>query len=574
MVFTYSYFTVVYTNMETQISSKIKEVLKELSMDDIDFVVEHPNELSNGDYSSNVAMVGAKLTKQNPKELAEAIKEKLDGKIKLVREIEVAGPGFLNFHLDRSFYSNKIEEILEQKENWGTNDSQKGEVVLIEYTSPNLFKPLHIGNLVGNIIGESVVRLYEGGSAEVKRINYPSDIGLTVAKGVWGLQKTGGDPTDVTALGEAYRAGNEAYENDESAQGEIKSINKALYEGSNEELNSIREKGINTSKEAINKLCEMLGTTFDAEIFESETVDIGLKLVKEGVESKVFEESDGAIVFHGEKAGLHTRVFINSQGLPTYEAKDVGNFAIKNEKYPNWTQSIIVTGSEQKEYFKVIIEAIRTLFPENRNKVMEHIPTGFLTLTTGKMSSRKGDVLTGESLINEMIEEASKKVGDAEIDDKEKLVEEIAVAAFKYQILRQKVGSDIVFDKERALSFEGNSGPYLQYTHARINTVIKKASELGMEQSTAVKPEQPYDIEKLIYQFDGIVKKSLDETSPHHLVVFLTELAGAFNSFYANERIADVSDPNAPYKMAVALATQQTLKNGLFLLGIKCPDRM
>lgn len=559
--------------MPDVLKTAINDVLLSLDIEASDFSVEHPADYSHGDYASNVAMVIAKREGQNPRQLAEVIRDKLDKQIEYVEKIEVAGPGFLNFHLSRDFFVQETNRILALSDKWGHDDSQSSEEVMVEYTSPNLFKPLHIGNLVGNIIGESLTRLYEMTGAKVHRLNYPSDIGLTVAKGVWGLQKTNGDPSNIEDLGKAYVVGNEAYENEESAKQEIEAVNRSLYNADNEYLNDLRQKGIATSKAKLDSLCKKLGTSFDTVINESEAGPVGSKIVKDNV-GEVFQESQGAIVYPGEKVGLHTRVFLNSQGLPTYEAKDLGNFTLKQKAYPNWTQSLVVTGNEQAEYFKVLYAAIEEVWPDTQAKKLEHIPTGFLTLSTGKMSSRKGNVLTGESLLEEVEEQAKSRAADSRADDIDKLSQQIAVSALKYQILRQRVGSDIVFDKERALSFEGDSGPYLQYTYARINSVIEKASLVGIDASIKNVPENVFALERQLYQFPEIIDKSLMERSPHHMTIYLTDLAGEFNTFYANEKIADANDQFATYKLAITKAVGQTLKNGLWILGIEAPERM
>jgi arginyl-tRNA synthetase len=320
-------------------------------------------------------------------------------------------------------------------------------------------------------------------------------------------------------------------------------------------------------------ICIKLGTVFDKAIFESDAAPRGVEIVKNHTPG-IFTESDGAVVYEGEKVGLHTRVFLNSKGLPTYEAKDLGNFSIKQSVYPDWNTSIIVTGNEQTDYFKVLYAAIQDVFPETKEKTLEHIPTGFLTLTTGKMSSRKGNVLTGESLLAEMEEAAREKAAETRTDNLDELTEMVAVAALKYQILRSAVGSNMVFDKERALSFEGDSGPYLQYTYARINSVLEKAAAVGVTPSIDVIYPPISDVEMLVYQFEEVVAAALKERAPHKVAGFLTELAGAFNSFYAQEKIADASDEYAPYKAAIAKAVAITLKNGLWVLGIKAPERM
>ncbi len=559
--------------MEDVLRTAIKDTLQTLTLPEVDFTIEHPKLLDHGDYACNVAMVLGKQVGQSPRVVAEQLVAALVGAIEYVDRIEIAGPGFINFHLSRDFFSAEAARAVGEGAGWGEHDAAVDEVVLFEYTSPNLFKPLHIGNLVGNIVGETFTRLFEMAGADVRRMNYPSDIGLTVAKGVWGLKTSGVDPSDITNLGTAYRLGNDAYENDENAKLEIESINRALYAGSDETLNTLRAAGIATSRQSLTAICALLGTQFDTEITESEASAPGTAIVKAAT-GTVFTESQGAVVYEGEKVGLHTRVFLNSQGLPTYEAKDVGHFSLKQQAHPDWTQSIIVTGNEQAEYFKVLYAALRELFPEIADKNLEHIPTGFLTLTTGKMSSRKGNVLTGESLLAEVAEAARERASESRATDIEKLTNQLAVAAIKYQILRYSVGSNIVFDKEKALSFEGDSGPYLQYTYARCLSVLEKARGVGVEPQMAPAPVVPYVLERILYRFPEVTESALRDRAPHTVVTYLTELAGAFNSFYAHEMIADASDEYAPYKALVTHAVATTLKNGLWVLGIEAPERL
>jgi arginyl-tRNA synthetase len=559
--------------MEDVIRTAVADALIELGFSEVDFSISHPENMAFGDYACNVAMVVAKEAGKAPREIAGLIQEKLEGQIEYVEKIEVAGAGFLNFTLSRDFFTQEIMRVIEQGDQWGSNRSEQHEVVFVEYTSPNLFKPLHIGNLVGNIIGESISRLFTFSGAKVVRCNYPSDIGLTVAKGVWGLQKFNLNSHDILALGEAYKKGSDAYEKEGESKNEIIAINQALYAGIDEKLMFLRNTGIATSKARLSELCRLLGTEFDVEILESEASVPGLEIVKKHT-GDIFEVSEGAVVYKGEKVGLHTRVFINSKGLPTYEAKDIGHFTLKSKTDQHWTRSVIVTGNEQSEYFKVVFAAIKELFPEVNNKSLEHIPTGFLTLTTGKMSSRKGNVLTGESLLEEMQEEAKVRASDMQLVDREKLSEAVAVGALKYQILRHGVGSNIIFDKEQALSFEGNSGPYLQYTHARICSAVAKAQSLGIVISTLHAPEIAYGIERLLYRFTEVIEYSLQERQPNHVATYITELASAFNGFYAQEKIADATDEYAPYKVALVQAVAQTLKNGLWVLGIKAPISM
>ena len=544
----------------------------------VDFVVTHPDDPAHGEYAANVALVLAKETGRNPRAVAEGLRGMLADQITGVERIEVAGPGFLNFHLTRDFFRDQIVQACADGALWGRSDSEKGQEVLFEYASPNLYKVLHVGNLVGTIIGESVARLFEMHGAVVRRINYPSDIGLTVAKGVWGLQKTGGNASDIAALGAAYRVGNEAYEQDVQAKGEIESVNQRLYAGDDSALSAVWLQGKETSLVHLTELCRQLGVVFDTVIFESEVGTPGLALVREHISDGVFEEDDGAVVFRGEEQGLHTRVFVTSQGLPTYEAKDLANFMKKQEYYPDWTRSIVVTGSEQREYFQVLLAAIRAVFPLSSERALEHIATGFLTLSGGKMSSRKGNVLTGESLLADLRKEALMRAKETRADDVQTLGEQIAVAALKYQILRRTVGSDIVFDAKQAFSFEGDSGPYLQYTYARCLSVLEKAREVGIAAPSSADevqvPDTVYLAERYVYRFSEVLDAALRKRSPHHLVSYLTDLAGAFNTLYARERIADSENVFSVYLAGITQAVAYTLRNGLWTLGIEAPEEM
>ncbi|OFZ54854.1 MAG: arginine--tRNA ligase, partial [Bacteroidetes bacterium RIFCSPHIGHO2_02_FULL_44_7] len=317
------------------IEQAVRKALADIGAGGAHFVVERPAHMEHGDYATNATLVA----KVDPHALASKLK--IDG----VEKVEVVGK-FINFWLSREALVKTVENFAVGK--LSVIPSHEGKIAMVEYTSPNLFKPLHIGNLVGNVLGESIARLLEQSGATVKRINYPSDIGLTVAKGVWGLWKHKFDPTDIAQLGKAYVAGNVAYE-DGSAKAEIEGINRALYENSNPEWSDLRKKGVETSRRHLDELCEKLGTTFDKEFFESESGPLGRDIVRTHI-GKVFEESEGAVVFRGE----HTRVFITSEGFPTYEAKEIGLFELKNRTYPDFDISITVTGSEQKDYFKVV----------------------------------------------------------------------------------------------------------------------------------------------------------------------------------------------------------------------------
>jgi len=561
------------------LKNTIKETISDLSLEADDIHLEHPSDFAYGDYSTNVAMRIAKQIGENPKELAREITDKIrEIKIKEIEKVKVAGAGFINFYLSREFFTQSIKEILKIGEKWGSGNSLKNQKIIIEYTDPNPFKEFHIGHLMSNAIGESISRIIEFSGAEAKRANYQGDVGLHTAKAIWALMRrkqrgstplfTGDEVLGV--LGEAYAEGAKAYDGDDIAKEEIKKINKKIYDKNDNEINSLYENGRKISLEHFEEIYKKLGTKFDYYFFESETGPIGKELVKKNI-GKIFEESNGAIIFRGEKAGLHTRVFVNSEGLPTYEAKDLALAKIKNERY-DYEKSIVITANEQKEYYKVVLEAMKQIYPELAKKI-KHISHGILRLPSGKMSSRTGLVITSESLIGEVKTKVLDKMKDADIADKEGVAEQIAVGAIKYSILKQSAGKDIVFDFDKSISFEGDSGPYLQYAYARASSVLEKARRQNIKSDTKKVIAETTELEKLLYRFPEVIERANNEFEPHYITTYLTELAGVFNSFYSREKIVEESG-SSPYKIALTEVFKITIKNGLWLLGIKAPENM
>jgi len=351
----------------------------------------------------------------------------------------------------------------------------------------------------------------------------------------------------------------------------MQALNKVIYEKSDPEINALYEKGKALSLQYFEEAYALLGSEFDRYFFESETGPRGLEIVRAHIGS-VFQESDGAVIFPGEKYGLHTRVFVNAEGLPTYEAKDLGLVEEKHKYFP-FDLSVTVTASEQKEYFKVVLKALEEVLPQYKGKI-EVLTNGMLRLKEGKMSSRTGDVISALSLIEEVAKRVSEKAEEGGSDISEEVLYDIAVGAIKYAILRSSTEKDIVFDFKQSITFEGDSGPYLQYTYARSRSVLEKAKDAGVSGSVAVTPEGPYPLERILYRFPQIVERAVSEREPHHVATFLVEVAGAFNTFYGVERIVDPEDRHAPYKVLLTEAVAATLKNGLWLLGIRAPERM
>ncbi|MFA6257062.1 MAG: arginine--tRNA ligase [Candidatus Paceibacterota bacterium] len=570
--------------MQEKIERIIKDVLKNLGIAECDFAVEHPEDLKNGDYFTNVALVAGKEAKMKPQELAQKIILEIEKNLpQKIARMELAGPGFINFYLSREFFSENVEEILNDGEDTGKNATLTGKKIMVEYTDPNPFKPFHIGHLMTNAIGESIARVLEHSGAQVARANYQGDIGLHVAKAIYGLtkdptlaEKLGSHKAEAANIGSAYVLGATAYEKDSEAKKEIDEINKKIYKRSDEKLNTLYDWGFDATMKAFEDLYEILGTEFDYYFLESVMAGIGEEIVLEN-KGKVFTESDNAVVFRAEDYDpkLHTRVFITSQGLPTYETKELGLALEKFKTEPNMDLSITITANEQADYMRVVTKALSLIHPEYENK-MRHITHGMMRFASGKMGSRTGNVITGESLLRDVKELVWQKMQARDFTDKEKekIATDVAVSALKYSILKQSIGGDIVYDFEKSISFDGDSGPYLCYSYARANSVLEKAKKENVLPDPHVAPESAWEVEKLIYRFPEIVLRSAGAYEPHHITSYLIELARAFNSFYGNNVIVNPEDKSSSYKVALTFAFTFVMKSGLNLLGIRAPAKM
>lgn len=562
--------------MQEKIHKLIKEALKNIGIEGRKFSVEHPGILDFGDYSTNAGIVAGK---DNAAKIFEYLEQ---NKPEEVEKIEIKN-GFINFFLSREFFRGGVEAVLNEGEKAGKNKKFAGKKIMLEYTDPNPFKPVHIGHLMTNAIGESIARILEHSGAEISRANYQGDVGLHVAKAIYGLMK---DPAlaevlhdhnaEAQNIGKAYALGSEAYESNPSAKEEIDALNKKIYARNDDAVNSLYDWGFEVTMAAFEDLYKILGTKFDYYFLESAMAQIGEEVVRENI-GEIFEESDGAIVFKAEKYDpkLHTRVFITSQDLPTYETKELGLAHEKFKTDPDMDLSITITANEQAEYMKVVAKALSLIRPELEKKMM-HVTHGMMRFASGKMSSRKGNVITGESLLRDMREMVADKMQDREITpaEKEQIITDVAVAAIKYSVLKQAVGGDIIYDFEKSVSFEGDSGPYLCYSYARASSALEKAKKENILPDPHAAPEEVYEIEKLLYRFPEAVLRSAEEYEPHHVVHYLVELARAFNSFYGNNIIVDKKDSHSSYKVALTFAFSFVMKTGLHLLGIRAPEKM
>lgn len=550
---------------------------------------EHPH----GDYAANVALLLAHAAGETPIAIARAIAEQLhETGSQFIERAEAAAPGFVNITVADSELIKQLGQAPASTAPFSFAGRWSGKNVMAEFTDPNPFKEFHIGHLYTNIVGETLCRLFEAGGATVKRANYQGDVGLHVAKAVWGMQQLMASErvafADLAArtlddrvqfMGRAYALGARAYEETEQQKSEITLLNKKIF-ARDPDIKELYEAGRAWSLEYFERMYRRLGSRFDFYYLESVVGPAGLELVQSFLSKGIFEQSEGAVIFPGEKYGLHRRVFITSEGLPTYEAKELGLAPIKHRDFP-YDLSLIITGSEITDYFKVLFAALKEIYPDLASK-NRHIPHGMVRLASGKMSSRTGDVIRAEDLLDDMKVRALAIMRAAEQKktsaNQEETAERIAVGAVKYAFLKVGIGKDIIFDPDASLSLEGDSGPYLQYTYARLKSILRKSGIA--EESSMVPPGVQLDSleHRLLVsalRLPEVAADALEGIAPQGIAAYLHHLAKLANEFYHSHPVMQEPDPAAKtLRVAIVSVVAATLAKGLLLLGIDALEEM
>ena len=557
--------------MET-VQQQIESIIEQLFDTKQEVVLTRPDP-AFGDYATNIALQIAQKVGRSPREVAETIVHAIEERgAKAIAGVSIAGPGFINLRLVDTLLIEQLQSATEVRKHLA------GKTVLAEYSDPNPFKVLHAGHLYTTIVGDVVSRLLEAAGATVHRLNFGGDLGLHVGKTMWAIcQYIGGEnPEALQSIPEAerldwlsarYVEGNDAYEDNETAKAEIIAANARVYALHAEDDHDTPFAQIywvcrTWSYEGFDRLYKQLAIKpFEKYIPESTVVEEGARLVEEGVSKGVFVSSEGAIVFKGEEHGLHTRVFINSQGIPTYETKDLGLASQKWNEY-KFDESVIITANEQSEYMKVVLKAVATFYPEAAERT-RHLTHGIIKLPGGlKMSSRKGNILRAEDIID-AAEQASAQTEHAHTHDN-------VLAAIKYGFLKFRIGGDVIYDPAEAVAIEGNSGPYLQYAHARARSILTKTKPNHDTVSDITDGERT--LTNKLLDYSDVIARATTELSPHIVANYLYELAQEFNRFYEHERV--VGDPREGFRAHLVSVYAKVLHDGLELLGIVAPEKM
>jgi len=561
--------------MKPELERAIAQCVQELYTASVTIDLSRPEE-KFGDYATNVALQLAKQVGKPPREIAEALAAKLQENLaETISRVEVAGPGFLNLTL--------TDTALQALAATPPAPVLSGQTIIAEYSDPNPFKPLHAGHLYTTLVGDTISRLLEHAGAKVVRMNYGGDVGLHVGKSMWAIiRDLGGElPHNLgkvaaherpTWLGARYVEGNTAYETDETAKAEIVETNRRVYQlhADNDHDSPFAQVYWQTrqwSYDYFATLYDQLQVKpFDRYVPESEVTPLGLATVREQLAKGVYVESDGAVVYKGEAEGLHTRVFINSAGLPTYETKDVGLMMTKWQDY-HYDQSLYITANEQAQYMEVMFASVAKFAPEPVSR-SRHLTHGIVKMQGGvKISSRKGNGITALEIL-EAARQAAAEVNDGANTSSEETV----LAAVKYAFAKNRIGGDIIYDPKESIALEGNSGPYLQYAHARARSILAKATEpAGDVEISDLQPDERSLVRKLS-EYAETIDHATTDLMPHYICTYLYELAQTFNRFYEKNRV--MGDERQALRLQLVQHYADTLKAGLEILGITAPDRM
>lgn len=562
----------------------IKELLyQEISKivgSEIDFGVERPADESHGDYATNVAMALAGILKKNPLEIAQDIIEKINLP-DLLESKEAVAPGFINFKIKEDYYLSELQDILDQKEDYGKFELPKNKKIMVEFGQPNTHKAFTVGHIKGTISGLAVCKLFENLGYKVIKTNYYGDIGMHTAKCTWGVMQKGlsidfetwNEHKKMEFIAEAYVYGAENFEANEE---DIRKINIDIYRKNKTEATELYEKIKEWSLGHQKALFADLGVFYDKQYPESQVYENAKKIVEENAKN-IFVKSQGAIIYDGEKDGLNTWVLQTSEDNPTYMAKDLALGFQKFEDYPNLDLNLTLTGVEQDDHFKAVIKILETLDDKFKDKYF-HQSFGWLLMDGKKTSSRSGKNIKGTDILEESLKVAQTKIAEIKDYDEEKRKEisrVVALAGLKFLILSHDFNKDVNYDPEKFVNFEGYSGPYVLYAYVRAQAILRKSNHLEASLPSEIKMnefEEP--LLKWLARYPQFAYKAGVEVAPHTICNYLYELAQRFNSFYANCPVLDASEEEKGIRLALSKGTAQILKNGLELLGIETVEEM
>ena len=561
---------------------------------------DKPVLIEHGDLSNNAALKYAKEIGKNPSKIAsEMINMLKNKKIDEIDDIKFAHPGYVNIYFNTKFTKEVLEDILLLEDKYGSNEKLKNETWVVEHTSPNPNKAMHLGHLRNNLVGMSIMRLLEFSGATVVCDSVDNNRGIAIAKLMWGflshMKKTDKisasvshwynnkeewyEPEDLNMLpdkfvSECYVFGEADFKKDKSVEENVRNF-VVEWENNDKLIRELWAHVLKYSYKGINRTLSRVGNRWDKVWHEHEHYEDGKEYVKKGLKERVFVKlENGAILTNLSKYKLPDTILLKNDGTSLYITQDIALTALKKKEY-DAKKLIWVIGSEQSIAMKQLFAVCEQLGIGELSD-FTHIPYGYVGLKTNngykKMSSRKGTVVLIDEVIDLVKNKVLERLSGEDRKEEDAISEKIALAAVKFGLLKVERVQDIAFDIEKSVDMQGDTGVYLLYTYARINSILCKATSdnLFIEPGSL---EAAKDIVKNLAMFSSVVERSLDNYSAHHISQYLLKLTSEFNRWYSKEKILDNSE-SQPHKLAVAKSVSCVLKNGLALLGIDTVEKI
>ena len=546
-----------------------------------------------------------RYTKLNPEQTADAIGKFLVENISYITQYNVV-KGFLNLTISDAFWVENLLKIA-KTENYGFGE-KKNEVVIVEYSSPNTNKPLHLGHLRNNFLGYSVAEILEANGYQVVRNNLVNDRGIHICKSMLAYQKFGNGETpessglkgdhlvgkyyvvfdkELKALGSKLKSEGWSDEDIEKKNPLLLEAQQMLlkWEEGNTEVVNLWKKMNTWVYAGFDETYKKIGVKFDQYYYESNTYLLGKDVVEEGLNSGVFFKKDnGSVWIDLKEEGLDEKLVLRGDGTSVYITQDLGTADLKFHEFP-FTKSIYVVGNEQDYHFKVL-QAIMKRLGRPYAKGIYHLSYGMVDLPSGKMKSREGTVVDADDLVDEMIQTAEDntrelgKIDDFSSEDAKQLFHTLGMGALKYFLLKVDPKKRMMFNPQESIQFQGNTGPFIQYTHARIRAILRKATELGytspvLDFNRTELLEVEKDLVILLSRFPNTVKEAGNNYSPAEIANYVYELAKEYNRLYQEVSIFQETDLDAlKCRLLLSYAIGQTIKTSMRLLGIEVPERM
>ena len=560
------------TTVKNQLREIIHSSLSKQELSAGKYTIEHPTQTEYGDFATNIALVIAKKQSINSYELATKIVHKITAKKhKILEKVEVAGPGFINFFLSKKYFVDSIADIQKKGETYGSLQVGKGKTIIVEFSSPNIAKPFTIGHLRSTIIGDAVARILTFSGYSVLRDNHLGDWGTQFGKQIVALKKWGSDAdlkkaeNPVKYLVDLYVQFHTEAEKDPTLEDEARAWFLKLEQG-DKEARKIWKECVDWSMVQFNKLYEMLDVKFDMMLGESFFEDKMGPVLDELQKKGLAKESQGALLVFFPNDKYPPLMVKKKDGATLYATRDL---ATDRYRIQTWGKDIIIineVGAEQRLYFKQIYETEEMLGYLKKSQRI-HIGHGMMRFKEGKMSTRKGNTIWLEDVLAEAVKRASAF--------NPKVAKEVGIGALKYNDLKREYSKDVMFVWDDVLNLKGNSGPYLQYTYARAQSVLRKAGEqkLTAETPTSLRNIEITTVERLLCEFPEVVERSAREYAPHHICTYVFALGQAFNTYYATNQIIQAGELTG-YRLLLTQAVSQVMKNSLTLLGIQTPEKM